>query len=289
MMFVLQLLAAVAAATTPPPICAAVKQQDMVIPQAERHVFSKAGDRDLALHVLAPDDARTDRTAIIFFFGGGWTNGQLTHFQDQARYFRDRGAVTVLADYRVFCRDGSTPRDAVEDARNAYEWVRAHAAELGVDSHRIVLGGGSAGGHLAASVAAVEPAGKRPAALILFNPVVDLTLPAIRPSVRMDMEAARRISPALLPATGLPPTMMFHGDADAVAPIGSTDGYCLAIRKAGGVCTLNIYPGASHGFFNKRETVAALGTSYYLDTLGKADAFLVRQGLLPPKNDNVGN
>ena len=46
--------------------------------------------------------------------------------------------------------------EAVEDAKSAMRWVRANAARLGIDPNRIVACGGATGGHLAASVAALE-------------------------------------------------------------------------------------------------------------------------------------
>ena len=87
--------------------------------------------------------------AIVFFFGGGWSQGTVTQFTPQAKHFAERGMVAILADYRVFRRHGTTALEAMADARSAVRWVRANASKLGVDPNRIVAAGGSSGGHIA--------------------------------------------------------------------------------------------------------------------------------------------
>jgi acetyl esterase len=92
--------------------------------------------------------------------------------------------VAVVADYRVRCRHISTPFDSVADARAAILWIRSHAATLSVDPERIAAGGGSAGGHIALSAGVFDEQvgadgaaaiSAKPNALILFNPVIDVT------------------------------------------------------------------------------------------------------------------
>ena len=67
--------------------------------------------------------------------------------------------------------------DCVADCRAAIRYLRAHASELGIDPHRIAVGGDSAGGHLAASLATLDDAdaASRLDALLLYNSVLDLT------------------------------------------------------------------------------------------------------------------
>ena len=153
-------------------------------PQAES-VYKIVGKRKLTIDFDYPPDwkATDKRPILVFFFGGGWTNGTPEQFKPQAEYFAKRGLVCGRVDYRVRSKDGVTPDKCVEDAISAMRWVRGHAAQLGVDPERIVAAGGSAGGHLAActffaeGVAAADDdqsVSAKPNAMILYNPALNL-------------------------------------------------------------------------------------------------------------------
>lgn len=244
------------------------------LPGAVTRIYADPAGRPLRIHLFLPPDIGHPRPAILFFFGGGWSNGNVGQFQDQAKALRDRGYVAAIADYRVFCRDRTSPVEAVADAQAAFHWLRAQAGTFGIDPARIVLSGGSAGGHLAAMAAIREPVASRPAALVLFNPVVNLTLPAIRTSVRLDDAGSRALSPAMLRVDRLPPTILFHGSDDRIVPVASARAWCDAIRAKGGDCRFEEYPGHGHGFFNQRRVIVAGAPVPYDDTMRKTIAFL---------------
>jgi acetyl esterase/lipase len=119
---------------------------------ARVETYKTCGDTKLNLYIFRPA-AASNAPAIVFFFGGGWTSGTLQQFEPQCRAVAARGMVAVSADYRVASRHQAKPVQCLADARSAIRWVRAHAAELGVDPQRIAAAGGSAGGHLAACTA----------------------------------------------------------------------------------------------------------------------------------------
>ncbi|MEM6458774.1 MAG: alpha/beta hydrolase fold domain-containing protein, partial [Planctomycetota bacterium] len=155
--------------------------------QPESLVYKTTPQGDLRLYFYGPDGQRTDgRTpAVLFFFGGGWNQGNPDQFRRQAQHLADRGIVGVTADYRTRNRHGTTPFDALADAITAMRTLRANAETLGLDPDRLGAAGGSAGGHLAAALATVTAddlipdddgladSPFRPAALVLFNPVYD--------------------------------------------------------------------------------------------------------------------
>lgn len=98
----------------------------------------------------------TDVPAYLHFHGGGfWVNGgvEVLRAGGAAHGVRARelGVVVVDVDYRM-SPDHKFPIP-VEDCYAALTWVAAHAGELGVDATRLAVGGGSAGGNLAAAVA----------------------------------------------------------------------------------------------------------------------------------------
>ncbi len=121
---------------------------------------------DLHLDVARPTgDAATDRPAIVWVHGGGFTAGDKSAGTGWIRALASRGYVAVSIDYRLrpgyyfdFANQGDpiaqgAVLDAVNDAQAAVRWVRAHAAELGVDPGRVAIAGSSAGGVTAAGVA----------------------------------------------------------------------------------------------------------------------------------------
>src|SRR3954465_7508711 len=139
----------------------------------------------LNLYVYYPEGHKpTDkRPAIVFFFGGGWTNGSPTQFEQHCKHLASRGMVAITADYRVASRQQVKAVECVKDAKSAIRYVRKEAARLGVDPNRIAAGGGSAGGHLAACVGVVKGFDESsedasissvPNAIVLFNPAVVL-------------------------------------------------------------------------------------------------------------------
>src|SRR5437868_6488222 len=116
-------------------------------PQGELRIYFKmpAG--------WSPSDKRP---VLIFFFGGGWTGGKVFSGAKEADHFSERGVVVGLADYRVRNRQDVMLDKCAEDARSAVRWVRANCLKFGVDPERVLAGGGSAGGHIAACTAIAD-------------------------------------------------------------------------------------------------------------------------------------
>ena len=116
--------------------------------------------------------------AFLHFHGGGfWIGGGLDILRLSApvhgRRARELGIVVVDVDYRM-APEHKFPLP-VDDCYRALTWVAASAAELGIDAKRLAVGGGSAGGGLAASVALMsrDQGGPALSALALNIPVTD--------------------------------------------------------------------------------------------------------------------
>lgn len=252
-------------------------------------IYKEIDTATLSLRLYYPPDMEENRRypAIIFFFGGGWRGGTITQFAPQARHFTHRGMVAVLADYRVESRHGTTPFDAVRDAKSAIRFLREHATRLRIDPDRIAGSGGSAGGHLAAAAAMVdgleEPdesaeISPRPNALVLFNPVFD-NGPEGYGYDRVGGETRfREISPLHNIGPGAPPTIVFLGTKDSLIPVRTAETYCQKMESVGSRCELKLYEGQGHGFFNPGRS-----PEHYRKTLDAADNFLVSLGYLSPK------
>ena len=139
---------------------------------------------NLKLQVFLPEgwQASDQRPAAVFFHGGGWHGGGPDHYYPAEPLCCSAWHGGYLGGVPDHQRFGTSPRECVKDGKSAMRWVKTHAAELGIDPDRIVAGGGSAGGHIAAATASLSTFDEEgedtsvsciPKALLLFNPVFD--------------------------------------------------------------------------------------------------------------------
>ena len=107
---------------------------------------------DIPVRVYTPADVATPSGLLVYFHGGGWVIGDLDTHDGHCRRMAAWGGCQVMAvDYRL-APEHVFPKGH-DDALAAVTWAFEHAAEIGVDPKRIAVGGDSAGGNLAASVA----------------------------------------------------------------------------------------------------------------------------------------
>jgi acetyl esterase/lipase len=232
-------------------------------------VYKSVGGTELSLTMYLPGETHPKPCpAVLFFFGGGFKTGTPEQFRPQSEFLAERGIAGITADYRVLSRHGVTPTECLSDALDAAGWVHAHAAEYGIDSARIAVAGGSSGGYLACAVALTT---RIPAAAALFNPLLDLTEGAALQAVPDGERGALNLMPKV--RQNGPPMVIFQGDADQGTPLPAARRFAAAVESAGGRCTLHVYPGEDHGFFNKGKGTLP-GDGCFWDTLRKMYDFL---------------
>lgn len=268
------------------------------MPEARVETYKSVEGTDLKIWIFEPEGhkASDSRPAIVFFFGGGWRSGTPGQFRHQAKHLAARGMVAMAADYRVLNRQGVKGHKCVQDAKSAIRWARANAKRLGIDPNRLAAGGGSAGGHLAASTATLpdhdDPSGDKsispkPDALALFNP--GMVLASVPGKFELDKEqiASRAeragvepesISPYHHVKSGFPPAIIFHGKADTTVLYRTAELFTEKVKSVGSRCELVGYEGEIHGFFNYGRGDG----SAYTDTVRRMDEFFVSLGWLEP-------
>ena len=249
--------------------------------------YKMSGDQPRRLEVYFPPDhnpAQAKVPAIIFFHGGGWQGGDLTQFRAACRHFAERGLVAVTAEYRMhpkgtpdFNESGeSRKRVCITDAKSAIRWLKNKAAEFGIDPQKVIVGGGSAGGHVA--VLATRQTGlddpsddtsidTKAVAYVLFNPAFEQKDQADR-----EVDALRHIGSDMAPA------IVFFGDQDS-AWLPGWDAVHARLAEAGARVEYWQAPGHKHGFFNR--------TSRQRTLLQKADRFLASLGLLQARDEDA--
>lgn len=216
---------------------------------------------------------RSGDGALLWIHGGGLLFGDSR--QDEAlcaQTSRDLGIPVVSTNYR-FAPDHPFPA-ALDDVRATWGWMQYHADELGIDPARIVIGGESAGGGLAAALVQRlhDDGGVQPLAQWLFSPMLDdrtaadATLDEIdhwvwnNRSNRVGWTAYLGIAPGAdqLPPyaaaarrtdlTGLAPAYIAVGDIELFRA--EDEDYARRLERSGVPVTVDLVPGAPHGFEN---------------------------------------
>jgi acetyl esterase len=261
--------------------CSSASAQEPTPPK--KFIYKKTKEAELALYAYLPKgwEAEKKYPAIVFFFGGGWTNGKVEQFESQSRHLASRGMVAICADYRVKSRHGVKPDACVEDAKSAIRWVRQNAGMLGVDPNKIVGAGGSAGGHLAACTGVcpgLDAAGEdqkissKPNVLVLYNPVLNFNVTNLTDRIGGNAQLAKAISPTQQLTADGPPSLLFYGKEDKLMAQGEE--FQQAAKKLGNRCEMILVDGVGHGFFNRPPHQEA--------TTERVDQFLVSLGYLSP-------
>ena len=196
---------------------------------------------------------------IIFWYGGGWVDGNKDFYRFVGAALAQLGYVTILPNYRVY-PEVKFPT-FIEDAARAVAWTAQHAADYGADPHRIVLMGHSAGAHMAAMLALnhtyLERAGADPHDIVgligLSGPyqlapntkVLNTIFSA--PYTAHDWQVLPYVS------ADAPPALLLHGGADTLVWPSNSEDLSAALRAQGVKAESIIYPGRGHG-----DTVASL-------------------------------
>jgi len=257
---------------------------------ATKYEYKRLGETSLIFEAYLPiiKSEKQLSPAMVFYFGGGWVRGNVNQFAPHAQYFRERGIACFLVAYRVESVHGTDPYEALKDAKAAFRFIRSHAEEFKIDPEKMIAAGGSAGGHLAAALATIDlfnhpddnlSVSCRPQALVLFNPVIDIS-PGGYGYDRLD-DAYAWFSPLHNVRPGIPPAIVFLGTEDPLIPVQTAAYFKTVMERVGSRCDLILYEGESHGFFNYTRN-----KEIFTDTVEKTVEFLSDIGLMP--TDDLG-
>jgi len=246
------------------------KRQDGQVRVEEHVVFGTGGGRDLHCDVFHPPMDGSGRTAVLLVHGGSWMHGDRSQLRGYGILLARYGIVCVASEYRL-SGEALWPAQ-IHDVKAALRWLRANAERLGVDPDRIAVSGNSAGAHLALMLAGLpagdlEGDGGNPgvptdvAAVIAIYPPTELRVDHPRDMVGLLLggnvarELEDQASPIRYVHPGYPPTMLVHGNADAVVPVEASFAMYHALVAAGAPVELHVFDGEAHAF----DTNPALG------------------------------
>ena len=196
----------------------------------------------------------------------------------------------VNVEYRL-ARVSQAPA-AVEDCLCALRWIIRNAKQYGFDTTKLVVSGGSAGGHLALTTGMIPASAGldrqcpgteelKVAAIVDWYGITDVADLLDGENMRAyavqwlgsmpnRVEIAKRLSPLTYVRAGIPPIISIQGDADPVVPYSHSVRLQAALQKAGVDHELVTIPGGKHGNFTRAENQRAYAA---------IKAFLAKHGL----------
>ncbi|WP_234322918.1 alpha/beta hydrolase [Streptomyces sp. NRRL S-350] len=239
---------------------------------AEVRVPRADGCGDVTLVSARPAGVREELPLLYYVHGGGMVTGNAWSVLPRLlrAWALPLGLAVVSVEYRLAPRTRFP--GAVEDCYAGLAWATGHAGVLGVDARRVVVGGKSAGGGLAAALAllARDRGAPAPVGQLLLSPMLDdrgdtfsshqmaghdtwdrTSGATAWQAVLGSRYGAADLSPYAAPARAtdlsrLPAAYVDVGSAETLRD--EAVAYADAIWQAGGEAELHVWPGACHGF-----------------------------------------
>jgi len=219
---------------------------------AEQRNIEFDAEHGLSLDVYAPA-AAANAPVVVFFYGGSWEDGKRRWYKYVGDALARGGVVAMIPDYRKF-PDVRFPA-FMHDAARAVAWAREHAHEFGGDPQRLFVMGHSAGGQIAALLAAdrryLADVGLRPrdlagmigiAGAYAFLPFVDDEAQIFGNDARGRYDS----QPINFIDGDEPPMLLLQGRDDDDVPAHNAEVMTERAQAMDGTAVLHIYPGVGH-------------------------------------------
>jgi len=227
---------------------------------------------DLTLQVTRvgePDFYRfhdTPAGLLVWIHGGGWIQGDKATQLNWIIPYLQRGWHVANVNYRQ--GPGTAPL-AIDDCLLAMRWLKDNASTFNLHYDRVVVSGGSAGGHLALTtgIRSQRRGGPRVGAIVNWYGITDIEdvanyLDEARPTGNyartwagaMDIaKLGREHSPIQLVSSDIPPVISLHGEDDTLVPVRQAIELHNALNAANVRQQLVTMTGGNHGGFTDAQ------------------------------------
>jgi acetyl esterase/lipase len=224
---------------------------------------------------LPPKEKATGAAVVICPGGGYWIVAAGHEGSDVAKRLNESGIAAFVLKYRI--PDSSTmihkEIGPLQDAQRAIQIVREHAAEWGLDEHRIGIMGFSAGGHLASTAGThfktsyidnPKHINLRPDFMILIYPVISFTDRIGHIGSRDQLlgkhpapEKIREFSNEMQVTDQTPPAFLAQAKDDDAVPFSNSVSFADSLKKHGVPEKVFLFGKGGHGFglINKTSKV----------------------------------
>ncbi|MBK1789565.1 alpha/beta hydrolase [Persicirhabdus sediminis] len=219
------------------------------------------------LDLFLPKNPSSDKVpCIIFIHGGGWRSHKRAWMEGHAKYVASQGYAAATIDYRML--NCATPLECLHDAKAAVRWVRAHAAQYGIDPDRLGASGGSAGAQLSTALATtngvveLEGEGGNQGVSSAIQAAVGFATPAMTgkrktwPNKKGNVlpDWFMKVSPYHHVSADDAPIKFIHGAKDGLVKVEEAKDMFAAYQKLGIMSELEILPDEGHVFYMDEES-----------------------------------
>jgi acetyl esterase/lipase len=234
-------------------------------------VYNKGKDWEVKHDIYYNPKATKPMPVVFNIHGGGWNHGTKESQTGFNSWFK-MGFAVVNIEYRMYPQ--STAPGAVEDVRSSMLYIVQHAKELNIDVNKIVMMGGSAGGHLALLAGLLQNdnkfdgnyknvTGYTIAAIIDKYGPADLTNANFSKYKSLvnwlgtnadNLKFRESISPITYVKKTSPPVFIVHGDADPTVPYQQSVDLKKKLDEMGVKNEFITEAGGGHGKFTKEQS-----------------------------------
>ena len=213
-------------------------------------VFATRGREEVTLDLYWPRARPSEAMpCVVAIHGGAWRVNTKAWFIPHTVYLARAGYVAATINYRKLPEHPL--RACVEDAKASIRWLRANAAEIGIDPNRIGAMGGSAGGHLAAVLATTLERESRVNAAVAFA-AADVGHPDMRhfyEELQLNEAQARELGAYPQIAKDSAPILLIHGVEDEVVPVTISQDIHRRYQQKRAHSELKLLDGYQHVFY----------------------------------------
>lgn len=258
--------------------------EKMALSLADKVVTYKEVDsKKLNMHFYFPDDLKAGekRPVMLFIHGGSWRGGNPAVHAFESIYFSKRGMITATISYRLLNKQVISPEACLSDVRDAMRYLKKHAENLNIDPEKILTSGGSAGGHLAASLSTLTDSSWTekdfPNAMILLYPAMDLVngWKGGANSCKKAKIDPKSFSPLHHINKDTPPTLILSGSKDQVVNPASARAFVKGLKPFGKLSRYIEYQDKGHKLFERNKN-----DPHFRATLFYMESFLQEIGWL---------
>ena len=240
-------------------------------------VFARIGEKDLMLDLYRPETRSGNVPVVVWVYGGAWRTRNRAHQAPRASWLATRGYAVAVIDYRL-SSEALFPAQ-INDCKAAVRWLRANAAQFGLDAGHIGAWGESSGGHLATllgvtgGVADLEgdlgnadqscrvqavvdffgptdflqmDAHALPGATLKHDPPTSPESQLVGGAIQENDQKVARANPITYVTKDAPPFLNVHGEQDLSVPLHQSELLYEALKRARVDVTFYKIAGAGH-------------------------------------------